>query len=71
MESRIGGRYATVDRRLQQHLFDLVARDTIAGGGAQMQRNSSPRLSATIIASVIKLRVCRGSPGRVHTSPHA
>src|ERR1039458_3869809 len=34
-------------------------------------RNSSPRFKATIIASVSRLRVWRGRPGRAHISPQA
>jgi hypothetical protein len=64
VEGGVRGRQPAVDRHLQQHFLDLVARDAVAERGAQVQ----PQLVA---ASVIRLRVRRGSPGRVQISPQA
>src|SRR3982074_3762023 len=38
-ERRVGGRYAAVDRRLQQHFLDLVLRHTVVQGAAQVKHD--------------------------------
>ena len=71
MKGGVRGGQAAVKRRMHQDFFELFARDAVVEGGSYMHFQFSFAIKAINIAMVIRLRVWRDRPGRVHISPQA
>ena len=70
-EGAVGRGHTAVDGALEEHLADLVRREPVSQGGADVHLELVLAPRATSAVSVIMLRVRRSRPGRDQTSPHA